>query len=157
MIEINIPGYSKPLQLEHLILDYNGTLAEDGKLIDMVDSLLIELSQQIKIHVVTADTFGTVQEQLKKTPCEIKILSESNQAQQKADYLKSFGEQKTVCIGNGANDQKMLKNAILGIAVIQEEGAAVNTLNAADIVCRSIIDALTLLCRPKRLKATMRV
>ena len=35
MIEIDIPGY-KTLHLEHLVLDYNGTLAVDGVLIDGV-------------------------------------------------------------------------------------------------------------------------
>jgi soluble P-type ATPase len=33
MIEIDISGY-KTLQLKHLVLDYNGTLACDGQLID---------------------------------------------------------------------------------------------------------------------------
>jgi soluble P-type ATPase len=50
----------------------------------------------------------------------------------------------------------MLKEAILGIAVIQEEGAAVESLVAADIVTRSILDALDLLLRPLRLTATLR-
>ena len=29
MLEINIPGYTK-IFVEHLVLDYNGTLAVDG-------------------------------------------------------------------------------------------------------------------------------
>ena len=32
MIAVDIPGY-RELRLEHLVLDYNGTLAEDGKLL----------------------------------------------------------------------------------------------------------------------------
>ena len=35
MIAIDIPGYKK-IELAHLVLDYNGTLAIDGKLIDGV-------------------------------------------------------------------------------------------------------------------------
>jgi soluble P-type ATPase len=50
----------------------------------------------------------------------------------------------------------MLKEAALGIAVIQEEGGAIKTLLAADIVMRSILDALDLLLHPLRLTATLR-
>jgi soluble P-type ATPase len=47
--------------------------------------------------------------------------------------------------------------AALGIAVIQAEGAAPQTLCAADVVVREIGDALDLLVQPKRLAATLRV
>jgi soluble P-type ATPase len=50
----------------------------------------------------------------------------------------------------------MVKEAALGIAVIEKEGAAVETLLAADIVCGNILDALELLLNPKRLIATLR-
>ena len=33
MITVNIPGYRK-IELEHLVLDHNGTLACDGKLLE---------------------------------------------------------------------------------------------------------------------------
>ena len=39
MVEINIPGYGM-LRLEHLVMDYNGTLAVDGRLIDGVKEAL---------------------------------------------------------------------------------------------------------------------
>jgi soluble P-type ATPase len=39
----------------------------------------------------------------------------------------------------------MLREAVLGIAVIGPEGAAVSTVAAADSVCASIRDALRLL------------
>ena len=38
--------------------------------------------------------------------------------------------------------------AALGIAVIQEEGASVETVLAADIVCSDVMDALELLANP---------
>ncbi len=138
------------------MLDYNGTLAVDGQLIGGVAEKLQQLSEQLVIHVVTADTFGLTGEHMKNIPCHIEILDEGDQEQKKADYLKTLGAEKTVCIGNGANDRKMLKNAILGIAVIQEEGAATKTLIAADVLCHSIHDALDLLLKPKRLIATLR-
>ncbi len=50
----------------------------------------------------------------------------------------------------------MLKEAILGIAVIQREGAAAATLQAADAVTTDILAAFELLTNPLRLKATLR-
>jgi soluble P-type ATPase len=50
----------------------------------------------------------------------------------------------------------MLKEAVLGIAVILTEGAAVETVVAADVVCTSINAALELLKNPLRLAATLR-
>ena len=62
----------------------------------------------------------------------------------------------TVCIGNGRNDSLMLKEAALGICLIQAEGANVVSLLNADIACKSAKDALELLLNPKRLIATLR-
>ncbi len=56
----------------------------------------------------------------------------------------------------GKNYALMLKKAALGIARIQEEGANVQALLAADIVCREILSALNLLINTKRLIATLR-
>ena len=89
-------------------------------------------------------------------PCKISILPLENQAAGKLAYIEKLGKQDTVCIGNGRNDQLMLKAAALGIAVILEEGAAVETVRSADIVATSIISALDLLSHPLRLTATLR-
>lgn len=58
--------------------------------------------------------------------------------------------------GTGCTHAQMLREAALGIAVIQAEGACAVTLSAADVVCSSIADALDLLLHPLRLSATMR-
>jgi soluble P-type ATPase len=50
----------------------------------------------------------------------------------------------------------MMDAAELGIAVAQAEGAAAQTLQAADLVVRDIADALDLLLHPQRLVATLR-
>ena len=57
MIEIEIPGF-KVLQLAHRVLDYNGTLAVHGELIQGVKSCLNALAGSLGIHAVTADAFG---------------------------------------------------------------------------------------------------
>lgn len=155
MIEVEIPGY-KTLQFEHLVLDYNGTLAVDGELLEGVKEALIGLSEQLQVHILTADTFGKARSRIEGIPCELSILPLEDQETGKLDYVRGLGEQHTVCIGNGRNDRLMLKEAALGIAVVLEEGVATDTLAAADIVCTSILSALDLLTNPLRLTATLR-
>jgi soluble P-type ATPase len=155
MIEFAIPGYRK-LRLNHLVLDYNGTLACDGNLIDGVGETLEALSTQLELHVLTADTFGNVKTAMAGTPCRIEILPPKNQDIGKLKYVEQLGLEQTVCIGNGRNDRLMLKEAALGIAVFLEEGAAAQTIVAADVVVPDILDALNLLSHPQRLVATLR-
>lgn len=155
MLEISIPGY-KTLQLEHLVLDYNGTLACDGKMLGGVKARLEALSAQLQIHVLTADTFGSVKSALDGMPCQLSILPKESQDVGKLTYVDRLGSGATVCIGNGRNDSLMLQAAALGIVVVQEEGAAVKTIMAADVVAPNILAALDLLMQPLRLVATLR-
>jgi len=155
MIEIAIPGY-KAIKLKHLVLDHNGTLACDGILIRGVKECLEALASDLQIHVLTADTFSKARSQLEGVPCELSILPADNQDVGKLEYVKKLGCENAVCIGNGRNDKLMLKEAVLGIAVVLEEGVAVETLVSADVVCTTIVSALELLMRPLRLTATLR-
>ena len=155
MIEVAIPGY-RTLQLAYLVLDHNGTLAVDGILKPGVKECLQNLASDVTIYVVTADTFGKAAAQLEGIPCELTILPEGNQDIGKRDFIQKLGKERTVCMGNGRNDRLMLKEAALGVAVILEEGAAVETVSAADVVCSGIVPALELLLYPLRLTATLR-
>ena len=155
MMEINIPGL-KPLRLTHLVLDFNGTLARDGKLLEGVRERLETLSRELEIHVLTADTFGTVQEAMAGIPCRTIVVPDTAQAEAKARHVHDQGRDGVVAIGNGRNDRLMLQNASLGIAVMQEEGAAPQTLLAADVAVPGINCALDLLIHPLRLSATLR-
>jgi soluble P-type ATPase len=154
-LEIDIPGGEK-LQLESLVLDYNGTLACDGVLLNGVRERLETLSGKLKIYVLTADTFGKAQSGLRGLPCELVILPASHQDIGKLDFIKPLGTDRTVCIGNGYNDRLMIQEAALGIVVVQAEGAAMKTVLAADVVCPNILAALDLLISPLRLVATLR-
>ena len=155
MIEISIPGY-KNVQLNHLVLDYNGTIACDGDVLPEVKEALKDLSNKLKIHILTADTYGEVQDKVKDVDCRLFVLERRNQDTAKRDYVKRLGSEFTVAIGNGRNDRLMLEEAALGIAVVQEEGSFSGTLLSADVVCTSIVSALTLLTQPLRLVATLR-
>lgn len=155
MIDITIPG-DKTIEAEFLVLDYNGTLAIDGKLIDGVKTLLQKLSEKISIQVLTADTFGTSASELLEINCSLQIIQSSFQDQQKENHVDKLGQHNVVAIGNGRNDALMVKSAGLGIVLMQTEGTAVQTLLNADIICRHITDALGLLIHPMRMIATLR-
>jgi soluble P-type ATPase len=155
VIEVNIPG-AKVLRLSHLILDYNGTLACDGTLLPGIAERLILLAEYLDIHILTADTFGSVHLQVAHLPVQLNVIPPENQAQAKAIYIEKLGSDYSAAIGNGRNDALMLKQATLGIAVVQSEGAAIEALLAANVVTPETIDALDLLLHQDRLKATLR-
>ena len=155
MIALEIPGFGK-LELAHLVCDYNGTLALDGQLLPGVGDLLTVLAPDIRIHVITADTFGLARAQLAGLPLELNITPLDSQAEAKHRFVTALGPDSVVAIGNGRNDRKMLAAAAVGIALAQREGVSAQSLAAADLVCTSVIDALELLRHPKRLTATLR-
>jgi soluble P-type ATPase len=155
MITLSVPGFGE-LQLDHLVMDYNGTLAVDGELVRGVNEKLAVLAEDLSLHVLTADTFGHAKSALAGIDCEVLILPKENQDIGKLAYVQRLGPDRCVCIGNGRNDGLMLKESALGIAVILEEGAFMKTLCSSDIVCTGIISALDLLLHPLRLTATLR-
>ena len=155
MIEVDIPG-AETLRLSHLVLDYNGTLALDGELLDGVAEKIAELASHVRVHVITADTHGTVAEKLLGLPCALQIIGSKEQDSLKDAYVRSLGADTVAAIGNGRNDRFMLKTAALGIALIQEEGASIAAILQADIICTDILNAFDLLLQPARLKATLR-
>lgn len=155
MITLDVPGRGE-MHLHSLVLDYNGTIAFDGHLEEGVLEQLNLLAKDIKVFVITADTFGQAAAECQGLKGEIVILKRYLGAQEKEDFVASLGAAGVVAVGNGVNDCLMLKKAALGIAVIGGEGASVQAINAADIVVKDIHQALGLLLHTKRLKATLR-
>jgi soluble P-type ATPase len=155
MLEIAIPG-GDTLHLDYLVADYNGTLACDGTLLPGVAEDLRRLAECLAIHVVTADTFGCAREALAALPCQLAVLPADRQDLAKRQYVHDLGVNRCACLGNGRNDRLMLRAAALGIAVMQGEGVAVETLLAADVAVPDIRVALGLLLNPTRLVATLR-
>ncbi len=155
MIEISIPGDGS-LRLSYLVMDYNGTLACNGVLLEGVAERLTELAKHLSLYVLTADTFGTARAVLADLPCTVHILPQVGQDHAKMAFVTQLGRGETVCIGNGRNDKLMLQAAALGIAIVGPEGAATDAVLAADIVAPSIQVALDLLLHPLRLVATLR-
>lgn len=155
MLHLNIPGWGQ-FALEVLVLDYNGTLALDGGLLPEVAPRLKALARHLRICVLTADTYGTVQSACSGLPVEVVVTAPEDVTGEKERFVAGLGPERVVAIGNGYNDQRMLKAAALGIAVLGPEGAYPATLQAADVVAPDIGAALDLLLYPDRLKATLR-
>jgi len=155
VLELNIPNWGN-LEIENLLLDYNGTIALDGRLKEEIKPLILTLSKTLKIYVITADTFGSVKEELKDLPVEILILNSLNHTKEKRDFLNKLGSNSTIAIGNGNNDSLMLKDSIVSIAILGEEGCSMEAINSANILSPSIKYALELLINTKRLIATLR-
>jgi len=149
---IEIPG-GDPIRLEHLVLDINGTLTNRGELIDGVAERLERLAGDLALHIVTADTLGTANALGDRLGVSVTII---RTGADKAAFVRRIGAWGTVAIGNGRNDGAMLRASRLGIAILGPEGAAGLTLHAADVVCRSITDALDLLLDRRALIATIR-
>ncbi|OQX56924.1 MAG: haloacid dehalogenase [Helicobacteraceae bacterium 4484_230] len=140
---IEIPN-DRRFELRSIVCDYNGTIAKDGRVVDGVKALMDELAQKYRIYVVTADTFGSVKEELKEFDVSVKVLSSHDHTGEKADFIKELGADSSVAIGNGNNDVLMLKTAALSVALMGDEGCSKETLLNSDIVCKNIIDALEL-------------
>ncbi|MCI4406686.1 MAG: ATPase P [Sulfuricurvum sp.] len=155
MIQIEISGMS-PLCIEHVVLDYNGTIAINGELIEGVAKRLDALSALVDLHVLTADTYGSVHEQCRDLNLSVEVIGKYAQDREKLRFIESLKSEYCVAIGNGRNDALMMEHAALGLAVIQGEGISTKTLIASDVVFSSINDALEALLNPNRLIATLR-
>jgi P-type E1-E2 ATPase len=156
MLAIEIPGRGK-YELVRLVVDVNGTLAEDGDVIAGVKGRLGRLRRDLEVLMVTANTHGRQLSIDRELEMEAILIEDGKpEARQKAELIRRLGSDATVAIGNGANDALMLKEAAIGIAVVGPEGASMAALQAADVVTTSILDALDLLLNPRRLIATLR-
>ncbi len=151
-LNIEIPGRGE-LLLRHLVLDFNGTLACDGRLIRGVAGRLKKLRKILAIEVLTADTFGTASRALRRTGIPCTVIANGRD---KARRVRTLGASSVVAIGNGRNDLEMFRAAALSICVLGAEGAFSQAVTTASLVAPSIHAALDLLLNPGRLTAGLR-
>ena len=136
-------------------MDYNGTIAEDGEIIESIRPRLAELSKVLSICVITADTHGTAAKKCEGLPLEVLTFPTIQVGAIKAREVKKRTG-GVITIGNGFNDIQMSGAADLSICVIGREGCCGALLAHADIVVTSIEDALDLLLKTGRIRATLR-
>jgi P-type E1-E2 ATPase len=151
-LRVDIPGRAA-LELEFLLLDVNGTLTDRGALVDGVTTRLSDLRGSLDVQLLSADTFGTLAPVARELGVEARTVVDG---EDKLRTVEALGAGRCVAVGNGANDAAMLARAALGIAVVGPEGASAAALAAADVVCRSIVEALDLLLDPRLVRATLR-
>ncbi len=156
MIRIQVPG-DKIYEIQSVILDYNGTVAKDGALLEGVPERLLALHEKgVTLYVITADTHGTVAASCATLPVQVHIVSSTYALADKRRLVNALKKEHCASIGNGRNDAWMLEDSAIGICVIGDEGAHQKSIAASDIVVTNIVDALDLLLIPSRLIATLR-
>jgi len=154
MLTIRRPG-ERPLEVESIFIDFEGTLASDRRVHPKAKDKMNLLSKRAKIYILTMGEREVIEPILKRVNAEVVYIDEREGSQQKRDFLKRHGEEKTVAIGNGADDASMMKEAGLSICVIGKEGVAGEALKTADVTVTNILDALDFLLKPLRQKATL--
>ncbi len=154
-MRIDVPGY-REINIEALLLDYNGTIAVDGLIRDSVRDRLKSLSQQMDLYVLTADTHGTARKQCEGLDVTVHTFPVGNAADEKADFIRKAGGERCACLGNGRNDILMFREAALSIGIMDQEGACAALLKESDLCVTSTEDGLDLLLCPKRIIAGLR-
>jgi soluble P-type ATPase len=111
------------------------------------------LRDAVSVRLLSADTFGTARAIAHELGAQLEHIGVGHEKRACAQRL---GAERCAAIGNGRNDVAMLSTVALGIAVIGPEGAAMQAIASADVVCTSVLDALALLREPARITATLR-
>lgn len=150
-----IPGYGK-LEIKNLILDYNGTIAKDGKLLEGLGDIINKLASIVDIYVLTADTYISVEQEMENLPVKVIVIKGENELLEKRDFVRELGPSVTMAIGNGYNDQLLFREVKISIVVMGCEACATILFNIADLVASDIYDALGLLLNPTRLRSSLR-
>ena len=154
MIILQRPGRD-PLEIEFVLLNFEGTLVTDRRIHPKAKDKLNLLSKRTNIYILARGNQEVVSEVLKKVKAEVICFKEAEGSQKKLDLVRRLGGTRTVAIGNGFDDALMMEEAALGICVIGKEGASAETMGKADVVVTGILDALDFLLKPFRQKATL--
>ncbi|MGI6756225.1 MAG: ATPase P [Atopobiaceae bacterium] len=153
MITLAIPG-RKTIQISHIALDFNGTIAFDGTVQPEVATQIRQLSQAVSVVVLTADTYGTARRQCAELGVDVRAFTGEAASEKRAIVASLDG--KVACVGNGFNDIAMCDAADFSVGVLDGEGMCPELLNHVDVLARSSAEALALFLNTDRLRATLR-
>ena len=93
MLKYDIPGLGE-INIENIVFDYNGTIAEDGELIEGVGELLLELKNYCNVYILTADTYGTVREKCRQLGIVVKTFPVEKASDYKKEMVINLGAEK---------------------------------------------------------------
>jgi soluble P-type ATPase len=154
MIHIQRPG-QEPLEINFILIDFEGTLASDGRVHPKAKDKLNLLAKRAKVYILATGEKERVIEVLRKVKAEIVYLTEGESSKKKLDLLRELGATRTVAIGNGAEDGPMIEEAVFGLCVIGKTGASPESVKNADVMFTDILDALDFLLKPLRQRAIL--
>ena len=157
MRKINIPNY-RIITVKNILFDINGTLQFQGKISPELIIKFNELKKIYKIYLISADTRGNLKDIAETLDVDyIKIKpQEITEVEAKNNELIRLGKDVTVAVGNGNNDALMLKNAVLGIVILGNEGASIKSMMNSDVALPDPLSALNFLLDEKIMIATLR-
>jgi soluble P-type ATPase len=154
MISIQRPGMES-LDIHFVLIDFEGTLAMDGRVHPKAKDKVNLLSKRAAITILTKSNREKVEETLTKMKVEILSVTEGDSSQQKLNILQRLGPHQTAVIGNGLDDVRIMEQAGLGMCVIGKEGSSAEAMAKADLVVTNVLDALDFLLKPLRQRATL--
>lgn len=76
------------IDIKNIVLDFNGTIAKDGKVYEEIKDKIINLSKNFNIYVLTSDTHGNAAKELTNLPVKLHILKTSNHTNEKEAFVK---------------------------------------------------------------------
>jgi len=154
MISIQRPGMES-LDIHFVLIDFEGTLAMDGRVHPKAKDKVNLLSKRATITILTKSNREKVEKTLTKMKVEILYVTEGDSSQQKLNALQRLGAHQTAVIGNGLDDVRIMEQAGLGMCVIGKEGASAEAMAKADLVVTHVLDALDFLLKPLRQRAIL--
>lgn len=153
MIQVTVPG-REPMQIEHLIVDVDGTITLDGVPLPGVVDRLKALQDYVEVHLLTEDCYGT-QSAIERV-LGLSATKIQHGGTEKGGYALQLGADQVAAIGNGMSDLPLFNTVALRIAVLGAEGLATALIPAADLLVRDVNEGLDLLLAPDRVVATLR-
>ena len=154
MILLQRPGQD-PLEIEFIMLNFEGTLATDGRVHPKAKDKINLLSKRARIFIFTTGEKESVSAVLRNVKAEVVYLREGEASRGKLDLLQQLGPRRAVAIGSGMSDIEMIQNSGLGIGVMSREGTLSEVIGKADLVFMTVVDALDFLLKPLRQRATL--
>ncbi|MBM4338855.1 MAG: hypothetical protein FJ110_04865 [Deltaproteobacteria bacterium] len=154
MIALQRPGQT-PLEIEYLLIDYEGVLATDGRVHPKAKDKINLLAKRTSVYILAKTGQVKVEETLRKVKADVIFLTEGQASKEKLDLLRRLGPERTVVIGNGIDDVPILEEAGFSICAIGKEGASGEAIKRAGLIVTNILDALDFLLKPLRQKATL--
>ncbi len=110
MILLQRPGQD-PLEIEFIMLNFEGTLATDGRVHPKAKDKINLLSKRARIFIFTTGEKESVSAVLRNVKAEVVYLREGDVSREKRDLLQQLGPRRTVAMGSGMSDIEMIQNS----------------------------------------------